>query len=75
MGVIVIVGKIPAIDIVDISVSIIIDTVSGDLTGVDPDVGRQIRMVDIAAGVYDGDDDICTSGGDIPGVRSVHVNA
>ena len=40
----VVVEKIPAIDVIHKSVCVVIDTVSGDLAGIDPSVCRKILM-------------------------------
>ena len=45
VGSVVVVDKVPTVDIVDITVVVIIDPIVGDLSGVNPDVGSQVRMV------------------------------
>ncbi len=46
-------GKVPAVDIIDISVSVIIDAVSWNFLCVGPDILGKIRMVVISTGIDD----------------------
>ena len=47
--------EVVAVDIVDEAVAVIVAQVAGDLAGIGPQVGREIRMGDIHAGVDDAD--------------------
>ena len=49
-------GEIPAVDIVDIAVSVIVYPVAGDLVFVHPDAALQIGVGVVDAGVYDADE-------------------
>ncbi len=51
---IVAIEPVPSPDVIDVPVSVVIDAVAGDFIRVDPDIWRKVRMVDIAACVYDG---------------------
>ena len=55
-GIVVFVDKIPASDVVNVAIPIIVDTVAGDLTCIDPDVGSQILVQVVDSGVDDADD-------------------
>ena len=46
---VVVVDEVPAVDVVDESIAVIVDAVAGDLTGVGPDVPGQVGMVDVDA--------------------------
>src|SRR5260370_19203994 len=63
---IVIVKEIPSINIIYESVGVVIDAVARYFTGVDPGVGRQIRMRKLDAGVSNGNDNIVDAGSNIP---------
>ena len=47
----VVVDEVPAVDVVDVAVAVVVDAVAGDLTGVGPDVGLQVGMVEVDTGV------------------------
>ena len=66
-------GEVPAEDVVDKTVAIVVDAVACRLAGIAPDVRGQIRMVVIDAGVDHGDDHRPRAGGDIPRRRGVDV--
>ena len=55
--IIAVVAEIPAIDVVDVTVAVIIHAVAGHLPGIREDVGLQIGMVDLDGVIDDGDDD------------------
>ena len=63
--IIVVSDKVPSIDIIDISVSVIVDSVFRDFALVDPDVLFQIDMVIVNTGIDDSDDDAGVSSGDM----------
>ena len=69
----VVVDEVVAVDVVDEAVAVVVDAVAGDLAGVGPDVGGQVGVGVIDAGVDDGDDDAAAAGGDVPGFRGVDV--
>ena len=66
VGVVVPEKEIPPVDVVDVTVAVIIDTVARDLAGVGED--RQIGVVGLYAVVDDGDNDRRITDLDIPGV-------
>src|SRR5262249_42153650 len=50
--------EVPAVDVVDVAVSVVVDAVARDLAGVHPDVGSQVRVIDLHAGIDVGDDEV-----------------
>ena len=66
--------EVPAVDVVDVAVVIVVEVVVGDFVGVDPEVGGQVGVGEVHAGVDDGDDDGGAAGGDAPGFGSVDVS-
>ncbi len=71
-GVVVFAEEVPAVDVIDVSVAIVIDAVEF-FQGVDPDVRGEIGMGDIHAGIDDADDDGGGARGDIPGFGGVDI--
>ena len=63
----IIVDEIVAVDVVDEPVTVVVDTVSGDLAGVGPNVGRQIGVSVVDAGVDHRHHNTAASSGDVPG--------
>ena len=59
--------EVPAVDVVDVAVVVVVDAVSGDLAGVCPDVVGKVGVVSVDAAVDDGDDDRSAGPGEIPG--------
>ena len=66
-------GEVPAIDVVDEAVCIVVDAVARRLAWVAPDVRGEVRMVVVDTGVDHGDDHRSRSGGDVPRRRGVDV--
>ena len=69
----VVVDKVIAMDIVDEAITVVIDAVARNLTRVGPDVGGQIRVGVVDAGVDNTDDDIPRTGAHLPGFRRVNI--
>ena len=67
------VDEIPATDVVDPPVAVVIDAVSGDLAGIAPDVRRQVRMVVRDSAVDDGNRDRGAAGRRVPRLRRVDI--
>src|SRR5262245_41523900 len=71
---VVVVGEeIPAVDVVDEAVVVVVDAVAGDLAGIRIDVGGQVRVSEINAAVQHADDHRAAAGGDVPGLGSIDV--
>ena len=66
--VIVVIDEIPAVKIVD-------EIVAGEIAGVGPEMGGEEGIVEIDAGVEDGDDDVGAAAGNVPGGGGVDVSA
>src|SRR5205823_7675554 len=75
VGIVVVVHEVPAVDVVDLAVAVIVDTVARDLARVRPEVGREIRMCVHHAVVDDRDDDARAARGHVPGRDEVGVGA
>ena len=52
-GIAVVVDEVPAVDVVDVAVAVVVDAVARDLAGVGPDVGGEVGVVVVDAGVDD----------------------
>src|SRR4029079_34711 len=52
----VVVEEVPAVDVVDVTIPVVIDPVARGLERVGPDVGREISVADVDAGVDDPDE-------------------
>ena len=72
-GVVVVVREVPAVDVVDEAVGVIVDAVAGDLARVRPGVGRQVGVRVVDAGVDDRDDHAGGTGEDVPRLDGVDV--
>ena len=66
------VGEVVAVDVVDVAVAIVVDSVAGDFTRVGPDVLHQVRMRVVDAGIDNADDNIA-AGLDVPGLGGVDI--
>ncbi len=73
--VVVVVAEVPAADVVDEAVAVVVDAVAGDLAGVDPDVVGQVRVGVVDPGVDYRHDDVSASREEIPRVDSGDVCA
>src|SRR5262249_52726301 len=51
------VDEVPAVNVVDVPVAVVIDPVRRDLAGIGPDIGGEIRVVGVHARVDHGHDD------------------
>ena len=69
----VVVDEVVSVDVVDEPVAVVVDSVSGNLAGVGPDVGGQIDVIVVHARVDHSDHDVAASGGDVPGFCRVDV--
>ena len=69
----VVVGEVPAVDVVDEAVAVVVDAVTGHVARVVPGIGRQIRMVVVHAGVDDGHHHAAGAGGRVPRLRGIDV--
>ena len=74
-GVAIAIGKVIAMNVIDVSVIVIIDPVAWNLTRISPHVSGQIRVVIVHAGIDHGDNHIPTADGFIPGFDSTDVGA
>src|SRR5256885_6918847 len=68
-----VVQRVDAVNVVDVTVLIVIDTVAGDFPWIRPDVGREIGMVVIDPGVNCGHNDAGITGGLVPRLRRVDL--
>ena len=69
----IVVEEIVAADVIDVAVAVIILAVAGDLARVGPDVGLQVGVVVVDAGVYDGHHRLAGAGGFVPCLGSIDV--
>src|SRR5262249_56572085 len=69
------VDEVVAVHVVDVTVAVIVPAVAGNLAGVGPDVGRQVGVGVVHAGVDDGDNGGGGAGEDVPGGRGADVGA
>src|SRR5262249_24139846 len=65
--------EVPAVDVVDEAVAVVVDAVAGDLARVGPDVGGEVGVVVVDAGVDDRDDDAAARGDGVPRLGGVDV--
>ena len=72
-GIIVIVDKIPSINIIDVAISVIIYTIARYFTGVDPDIGGEILMGIVNTCIDHSYDDGKASCIDIPCFDSINI--
>ena len=70
LGIVVVVGKVPAVNVINVAVSIIVNPVARDLAWVCPHLGCQVWVLEINAPIQDGDDDGGSTRAKIPGLRS-----
>ena len=68
----IVIGEVIAVDIVDVAVAVVIDVVAGDFARVGPDVGDQIGVRVVDAGIDNADHDATTSL-NIPGLDCIDV--
>src|SRR5262249_31070117 len=65
--------EVVPVDVVDETVAVVVLAVPGDLTRVGPDVGGEVRVGVVDAGVEDGDQGAGRPGRLVPGFRRVDV--
>ncbi|MNI36158.1 hypothetical protein D3C73_902010 [compost metagenome] len=65
-----IIDEVPAVNIVDVAVVIVILAVASIILRIGPDVVRQIRVIDGQAGIDDCNNQIPAALSNIPGFRS-----
>ncbi len=73
VGIIVIVHEVPAVDVVDVPVVVIIDSIIGDFVGIVPNVRREIFVFVFDARVDDSHDNVAATRVDIPGLRRIDI--
>ena len=66
--------EVPAVDVVDVAVAVVVDAVARDLAGVGPDAAGQVGVVQVDAGVEHGDDRRGAPRRDAPGLGGVDVH-
>ena len=69
----IVIAKVPAMDVIDKPVEIVINTVAGNFAGVGPDVSGQIRVRIVHAGVNHGDDNVPTPRFNIPCFGGINI--
>jgi len=65
--ILIIIDEVPAVDVIDAPVSIVVNPVAGNLVGIYPEVARKVRVGQVNSGVRDGYYDPGTPRGGIPG--------
>ena len=73
LGVAVAIDPVVAVDVVHETVGVVVEPVGRDLAGVDPEVGGQVHMGRVDAGVDDGDDDAGIADRHVPRLGGVDV--
>ena len=73
VGIVVVGAEVPAVHVVDEPVAVVVEPVARNLAGVRPDLGREIRVPEIGAGVHDADQHRRTAGRHVPGVSELDV--
>jgi len=66
LDVVVVVRRIPTIDVIHVTIAIVVDAVAGYFLGVAPKIGIEILVRDVDAVVRDSDDDFGLAGFDLP---------
>jgi hypothetical protein len=61
------------VHVVHVTVAVVVEAVARDLTGIRPDVRREVGVVVVDPAVDDGDDDRGIADRDLPGLRCVDV--
>ena len=70
--VVVLVHEVPAVDVVDEAVAVVVDAVAGDLAGVPPHVGVEVGVAVVDARIDDGHDE-CRARDRMPGLGRIDV--
>src|SRR2546423_15378625 len=68
-----VVAEVPAMHVINITVAIVVNAIAGDLARVGPDVGGEVFVGDVDAGIDDGNNHVIAAGGDVPGARRTDV--
>ena len=71
IGVVVVVGCIPAVYIVNVAVVVIVNSVVGNFARVGPNVGRQIGMIQLHRIVYHANHHTVNAGAKVPGLLGI----
>ena len=66
-------GEVPATDIIDVAVAIIVNAIICDFTRVDPDVALEVWMVEVNTGVDNRDAVVWITRVNVPGFRCIDV--
>ena len=66
-------GKVPATDIIDVAVAIVVDAIIGSLTRVDPDVALEIRVVEVNTRIDNRDAVVWVTSINVPRFRRIDV--
>ena len=83
-GIIVIVDEVPAVPVVDVAVTIVVNAIRALIpaldiqtafAGIDPHVGGEVGMVVVDTSVDDAHHHIAVAGADIPGLRRLDIGA
>ena len=72
-GIVIVVAEIPPVDIIHVAIIVIVLSVAGNLTRIDPHIRQQVFVVIVHPGVYHCDNYIAAACLNIPGFRRVHV--
>ena len=67
--------SIPAVDIVDVSVPVVVYAVARYLAGVGPHIGGKIRMLPVDAGVDNTDNHVIRAGRVVPSSKSTNIDS
>ena len=62
----IVIERVDSVDVVHITVVVVIDVVAGNLTGVRPDICREVGMVVVDTGIDCGHDDAGITRGLVP---------
>src|SRR5207245_8325634 len=63
--IVVIIGEVPAVNVVAVAVAVVVDAIAGDFKRIGPDVGGQIGVGVIDATVDDADNHVGWAGGQV----------
>jgi hypothetical protein len=69
----VVVGEVPAVDVVHVAVTVVVDTVARHLAWVLPDVVPEVGVAHVHALVYHRDDGTRRAGRRVPGLRRIGI--
>ncbi len=69
-----VVVEVPAVDIIDVAIAVIIQSVAGNLPRIGPDLPGQVSVVDIHSGIHDGDENLRQALHEGPALRSIDIH-